>query len=485
MDKQKISIIVFSIIISISFISSVLVFSQSTNKSPAKIIEDSPFGFHTSAIIPPFEYGISNPFDYATDIGVKWERPSFYFIWTVIQPNLKNNLFNWERNDRLIRELPESMMAMGNIAIGNPRRDMNYNDYAQDQRSFIPKDIEAYKRFVKAVVERYDGDGINDMLGLKNPIKYWQVDNEPPHGMSDYAQLLRITYFAIKEADPNAKVIIGGVPGMPPVSDYLNNFNRFYLPILEDLAKSKEKYFDIFDFHWYGDATGDYRGVKGVFNYIKNKIDILGLTPPDGYWITEMGTYSGDPGSSGPMANFIDFPYQSEKQQSIDLLKRYVYPLLLGIKKIFMAFGLKEGFKYDERYFDFTGFIYDGKYAHDQGKGVKKLGYYTYKKITETLEGSDWNNIKTIQEKDGIYIYKFTRNGKSIWVAWNDNAESKEIEISDIYSARVKISEAVPRYELGKDVKDYNTACNEETKTVNSGKISVTLEDTPVFIEER
>ena len=89
---------------------------------------------------------------------------------------------------------------------------------------------------------RYDGDGIDDMPGLREPIKYWQVDNEPPHGLRDYAGFLKITYRAIKEADPEAKVIIGGVPGMPPVSTYLEVFDEFYLPILDELAKSKTKF---------------------------------------------------------------------------------------------------------------------------------------------------------------------------------------------------------------------------------------------------
>lgn len=41
-----------------------------------------------------------------------------------------------------------------------------------------------------------------------------------------------------------------------------------------------------------------------------------------------------------------------------------------------------EGFKYDGGYFDFTGLIYDGWGAGDPGLGVRKLSYYTYRKMT-------------------------------------------------------------------------------------------------------
>ncbi len=132
---------------------------------------------------------------------------------------------------------------MANILIGSPRHDKKYKQYAMNNRSFLPKDEKSYRKYVKALVERYDGDGISDMPGLRVPIKHWQVDNEPPHGLSDYAAFLKITYEAVKAADPDAKVLIGGVPGFPPVSQYIANFDQHYLPILNDLSKYKKSYF--------------------------------------------------------------------------------------------------------------------------------------------------------------------------------------------------------------------------------------------------
>lgn len=440
----------------------------------------SPFGFHTSAVIPPHEYGIGGPFDYAVDIGVRWERPPVYFVWTAIQPDLSKEEFDWHRYDVLIRLLPDSMNMVANITIGSPGRDRYYGEYAKAMDSFAPKDELAYKRFVMAVVERYDGDGIDDMPGLRRPVKYWQVENEPPHRMRDYAELLMITYRAVKEADAGSKVLIGGVPGMP--RRYIEEFDRFYLPILDVLAASKGRYFDIFDFHWYGDAAEDYLGVKKVYEYIKQKVDERGLTPPDGYWITEMGTYSGDP--EGIPGLLPDYPYQSEAEQASDMLKRYIYPLSFGIKKVFMAFGLKEGFKDDRGYFDFTGFIYDGKYAYDEGRGVKKLAYYTYKKMTAVLEGSDWSDIKAIRESEGIHIYKFAKAGNNIWVAWNDNRAPAKIVISGVRSRAVRITEAVPKYGSGGEIAGYSNAFNIMTIPPARGEVTLALKNRPVYIEE-
>lgn len=391
---------------------------------------DSPFGLQPAVVVPPFEYGIINPYDFAVDLGANWDR-SLIFIWTLAQPDLAKEEFLWPQ-DRQLRDVPQSMNLVANILIGDPEIDAKYYNYAKE-KSFLPKNIPAYRRFIKALVERYDGDGIDDMPDLRKPIKYWQVDNEPPHGLRDYPEFLKITYLAIKEADPEAKVIIGGVQGMPPVSTYLKGFDTFYLPILDELEKLDGNYFDIFDFHWYGNATGDYLGVRTVYEYIKKKIDKRGLSPTGGYWITEMGTYSGDP-LPVPILRNYDYPFQTEEQQAEDLFKRYIYPLSIGIKKVFSGFGIKEGFKYDEGFFDFTGLIYDGRLSHDRGKGLKKLAYYTYQLMTQKFQGVDWDNIATISDgKENIYAFKFTKKGtgKVLYAAWWDYFAEKGYKKGD------------------------------------------------------
>lgn len=447
----------------------------------------SPFGFHTGSIIPPFEYGFQAPFEAAVDLGVVWERPPVYFFWMLIQPDREQGDYDWARHDRYVRSLPDSMRMMGNIAIGVPHREPRYGDYAIDPGSFMPRDEAAYARFVEAVVERYDGDGAGDMPGLRRGIKYWQVDNEPPHGLSDYAAFLSLTYDAIKRADPAAKVIIGGVSGlnMPhSISRYRENFG-YFMPILRELGASRKRSFDVFDFHWYGNATGDYRLVKDIHAYLRRTLEELEIPAPEEYWITEMGTYSGEPKpvSRGRMT-IPGWPYQSERQQAGDLVKRCVYPLSFGVKKVFMAFGLKEGFKNDEGYFDFTGLIYDGNSDHDRGRGVKKLGYHAYKKMTEILEGSDWNRVEKIRESGGVFVCRFSKGGKSVWAAWNDGKGVRSVEIPGVTSPRVKVTEIVPRAESGEALQFGSEDFRTEMSAVKNGKAAVLLGESPVLVEE-
>ena len=103
--------------------------------------------------------------------------------------------------------------------------------------------------------------------------------------------------------------------------------------------------------------------------------------------------------------------------------------------------------------------------------------------MVEILDGSDWGNVQTVQEKDGIYVYKFMKNGKPIWVAWNDNDGEKQVTISGINSSSLKITEAVAKYETGKEVEDYNTAFSTKTASVENGKATIKIKDKPLFIE--
>lgn len=453
--------------------------SGSTSPKLRDTTLESPFGFHPAGVAKPGY--TNNGYGDALNIGVKWTRQGVYAFWFLVQPDLNKQEYDFSLYDQQWSAVPKGMNILANIAPQGP-----IDEGYCLPGSYLPVDEQKYIAFVKATVERYDGDGVDDMPGLTNPIKYWQVGNEPNIAKSGFADLQRITYTAIKEACPDCIVLIGGVPGMPPVDQYITNFNQRYKPILDALAG---KYVDVMDFHWYGNATGDYRGAKDVYNHIRSVLNADGFSSIP-FWITEMGAYSGDPVAVPISDPTIDYPFQTERQQALDYLKRFVYPLSFGVKKIFPAFGLMEGFKYDGGYFDYTGLIYDGWGTGDPGLGVKKLGYYTYKKMTEVLEGSDWNNIQTVKESDGIYIYKFIKHGKPIWVAWDDervtcitNHCRRQVTIPRIESHQAKITEAVPKYLSGKEVIDYNTAFTIETKNVADGQVTILLGDSPVFVE--
>jgi len=393
----------------------------------AKPSEQSPFGFHPAKV-----EDIKDPYQYALDIGVSWHRMKRYFIWPLVQRNIAKQAYDWTYYDDEIKEAQsQGLYLLPNIIAGPPLTEegaskmksagIELKNYIR-KNSYMPVNQKAYTDFVTACIERYDGDGIDDMPGLARPIKYWQIGNEPHPKVKDFAEFVKTTSVAIKKADPEAKVIMGGAL----LQEMQNTpiFDRHFLKILEDL---NGKYIDIIDFHWGGDATGNYRGYKDVYNkHLRENLAKFGFPTDLPVWITEMSTYSGDPVKLS-FQPWDPIP-QTESQQASDLIKRYVYGLSLGIKKIFWAWGMIEGFKNNDSYFDHTGLIYDGKFSGDEGYGVKKLAYYSYQLMTTLLEGSDFSTVLTIMNgEDNIYAFKFIqkKSGKSIYVVWWDYFDEK------------------------------------------------------------
>lgn len=359
----------------------------------------------------------------------------------------------------LSAELPESVnvLAKNNIEI-----------LAGIAPASYPTNMDTHKNEVRSTVKLY-----------KNNIKTWLVVNEADLMWRDtpekYAEYFIATAQTVKSEDPDA-VIMLGLAGGEKGLEFLDTA----------LANGVGQYFDILDIHTQGDASNykildeliaDYSAVFRKYGISEKPI-----------WMTEFGTYDGDPDDRGK----TESAYQGETVQASGLIKKYAYGLSVGVEKMFWT-TMTEWNHYNGSsgdYFSNVGLI---NHAGNDGQSHKKLAYYSYKKMTEVLDGSDWSNIQKIQESDGIYIYKFIKNGKHIWVAWDDNYEKircikapcgRQITIMEINSTQVKITEAVPKFETGKDVTDYNTAFNTETKTASNGQISLTLGDKPVFVEE-
>jgi len=448
-------------------------------------IPDSPFGFHPAAIVEP-GYPANGYID-AKEIGIKWYRPGTNLFWFKVQPDLDSTEYDFTFYDRKFGLIPEDSGVLANIAPETQDSDQG----RLLEGSWMPINMAQYEDFVKASVERYDGDGIDDMPGLVNPVLYWQVSNEPNALLrSDFSVLQKITYQAIKQACLECKVVIGGVSGFNP-EGYVQGFNERYVPILEELDG---QYIDVFDFHWYGNATGEYRmfdseAREDVLGYVRDSLVDYGFPPDLPIWITEMGSYSGD--TSDNM-----FHFQTERQQAMDYFKRFIYPLSRGIEKVFIAFGLIEGFKDTDSYFDHTGLIYDGQGSNDLGLGIKKLSYYTYKKMTESLEGADWSTLITLRDgtdTDHLYLFQVEKDGKPIHIAWWDyfdepqyaSSDMKRIVLNGLTGDELIVTSVIPYPESGIEVTDYANSFASSAHRIVNGSAMIFLHKDPVIIVEQ
>lgn len=150
-------------------------------------------------------------------------------------------------------------------------------------RLYAPCDQQAYTRWLTALVDRYDGDGVNDMTGLQYPIRHWEVANEPElqgspqsdmtffqEGPQVYLELLQASYAAIKAADPNAVVLPGGQAGM------LSHHTAYWNAVLPGARGS----FDLGNVHSIGGSATFYGPEYRLFLDQSGYVNLP-------FWITE------------------------------------------------------------------------------------------------------------------------------------------------------------------------------------------------------
>jgi len=142
-------------------------------------------------------------------------RTNTLLIWQIVEPALGGG-FQWDnelQTDAVIKAAyaPAAGKQMDLLLVIEPSRG------ARGDPPY-PTGLEAeYQAFVRAVVERYDGDGVDDVDDHVR-VKHWQVMNEPFWALSQgvltprqYADLVVLTEQAIHQADPEAKIVLGDV----------------------------------------------------------------------------------------------------------------------------------------------------------------------------------------------------------------------------------------------------------------------------------
>jgi len=126
-----------------------------------------------------------------------------YFFWSQIEP--RPGEYTWDAVDALLKQLDGNADEEVWITL------CSSSPWAtRTQTDFLPpspaRDLESYTTFVKKTVEHCQGS-----------VRFWQCDNEPSNtqllwsGTADeYVLQLQAMYAAVKSADPQALVVLGG-----------------------------------------------------------------------------------------------------------------------------------------------------------------------------------------------------------------------------------------------------------------------------------
>lgn len=100
-----------------------------------------------------------------------------------------------------------------------------------------PCSMNGYTAYLNKLVERYDGDGVDDMPGLVVPVKHYEILNEPEKRWVDctwyfgspkqYVELVQRSREAMKQACPSCVAVLGGASdALSETQAYFGEFFR-------------------------------------------------------------------------------------------------------------------------------------------------------------------------------------------------------------------------------------------------------------------
>ncbi len=196
------------------------------------------------------------------------------------------------------------------------------------------------QEFMGALVERYDGDGLDDAPGSPR-VRYFEIYNEPDnfnaglagnggwgywgHNGAGYAQLLQALYPVVKTASPQAQIVFGGIA----LDWFEEQGGPFDSHFLDDVlaACQGQACFDIVNFHYYPPFRPNWEAfgpdIIGKANYVRQKLADYGLsnTPlicTETSWVSGSGW-----GSDELQSRYIAKVYARGKAADLDIVIWY------------------------------------------------------------------------------------------------------------------------------------------------------------------
>ena len=183
----------------------------------------------------------------------QWVRPHpGPFVWNNIEK--EKGIFSWDKADKYVtyaqnhnQKTIATIWPYSNWEQKSCKRKKGRSPFGKRFAKYLSKpcSMENYKKFLLALVDRYDGDGVNDMPGLTKPIVYWEIMNEPEFRMffkgteDEFVEIFNFSSKLIKSKQKDAVIIMAGAAGMFPES---KKFWKSTLPKIKD-------HFDIANMH--------------------------------------------------------------------------------------------------------------------------------------------------------------------------------------------------------------------------------------------
>jgi hypothetical protein len=297
--------------------------------------------------------------------------------------------------------------------------------------NYPAEDFNQFGKFMKTLVTRY-----------KKWIKTWELWNEPDisiywqGSVEEFAEFTKIGAKAVKDADPEAKVVCAGIAYDP----------NFTLKLFRDYGVSP--YVDIINMHNYYE-TWHRHPVESIVEYINEVYDVVWRYGNNqSLWMAEVGYSTFRKGSyvSSSYQAYYDYEHTPE-YQAIDLIKRLTLAVSTEKLAAIAWYEIKDLPKTDE----VIGDEYNNRYLgvaypdHKPKPAAQALQFFN-QLFSEKYRCIDRN--LTIDKKLGsdseVHAFE-TRSGDVILVGWiktvvpGDRSQDKSGMVKDNRSEKVSL----------------------------------------------
>ena len=198
--------------------------------------------------------------------------------------------------DRYVKEFQEAGFTSLTMALQSKSDWGSKNGKGLKPTNLSPKPefADQWKKFVGAVVERYDMDGKDDMPGLKVPVVYYEIGTEfssyVPESADEYINTLSLAYKAAHDAFANVKILHAAfltttaITSKSTPETYESDFSsastktgkRILHHSLADNRKILDhpEIFDVVNFH----SCGDVYEIEGIAKWLRWEMNKRGYS---------------------------------------------------------------------------------------------------------------------------------------------------------------------------------------------------------------
>jgi hypothetical protein len=279
-------------------------------------------------MIVGIEYAFPEAAEVFRDSGATSAKPYPAFSpWQTNQPD-PGWAYQWGVVDRFVRAFQQAGFPHLNLMIRGesqwasldpPRPPTHRGD-----TTVKPEFEDEFSAYVQAYVERYDGDGVDDMPGLVSPVLLYGFEPEfstyVPGSAASYIYMLELAYPAVKRANASAQLMPAGLllttvfDGYPTAEDIQRRLElpdaRIFDKSPEDIGRLLDRpdLFDAVDVH----VLADYTEIIPLVRWLRVEMARRGYDKP--IWIGDtfggatLNGYGPAACPGGPRTSILTYP---------------------------------------------------------------------------------------------------------------------------------------------------------------------------------